>query len=319
MVITTKRDGFSLIEVAVGMLIIGILIGPMFDQWNQYKLSQEYAVTNGNIAMVETALQRYVLNNGAYPAPADPGDNESAAGYGMESTVALGAFPACVIDDGVACQTTINTTGGNPVLIGVVPFATLGLPQLYAIDGYGMLMTYAVTANLTDKYVPAQGPFVNGNGAIQITDSTGNLVPPPGGTLITNAQFIIVSHGVDRVGAFSQQGVQNNFCFGVSADITNCNNDGIFNNNYGAYTDTNGQPQYGRLELDPPGPQHYDDYVGWTTTMSGNLWVQEANTTNVLNNNGGNVKVAPAGSVGIVAPQAALDIRGVAGNPPADG
>ncbi len=165
-----KRDGFSLIEVAIGLLIIGIIIGPMINEWGVYKKQQEYAVSTGNIATIKTALQKYVLNTGTYPAPADPGLASSNANYGKETSLTLAALllVACAPDKTVVCKATgyrnTDGTGGNdPVLIGDLPFATIGLPKNYAVDGYGRKFTYAVSGNLTDKYA---GAFGDGNGVI---------------------------------------------------------------------------------------------------------------------------------------------------------
>src|ERR1039458_6623434 len=96
--LTDKSHGFSLIEVAIGLLIIGIIIAPMMDAWAVYKKQQEYSLTTGNLATIKTALQKYVLNTGTYPAPGDPGLASANANFGQETALALAAIPACAPD-----------------------------------------------------------------------------------------------------------------------------------------------------------------------------------------------------------------------------
>ena len=189
MAIRNKRDGFSLIEVAIGLLIIGLIIGPMMMQYGSWKNSQKIDLSKGNEDTVKSALMQYALNKGCYPLPAIPSVNSTSVNFGQETVARaaatpcatltagqLAAIPACGGNDTVVCQSpctagapSTTCVGGVPViLIGDVPFATLGLPKEFDIDGFGRKFTYAVSINLTQS-----ATFNNDQGAVKVADLGG--------------------------------------------------------------------------------------------------------------------------------------------------
>ena len=335
--IRNKRDGFSLIEVALGLLIIGIIIGPMMAQYASWKNSQKIDLTNGNGDTVRAALREYALNNGCYPLPATPNVNSTSAAFGQEFAVVpprgvgatpacatltvpqLATIPPCALNTGVVCQTpctvgapSTTCAGGAPViLIGDVPFATLGLPKQYDIDGYGHKFTYAVSANLVQS-----ATFYNDKGAVKVTDLGGGGGPDGTGPPVTNAHYAVVSHGQDGVGAFSTEGGLIANCAAAGKDIENCNNDGTFDNGYKIYNDIKGTQQYARQQSNAAGASHFDDFVSYDTTTSSDIWTKSSaafpDTGDILNHTDlGNVEVKMPGQHAAPAtPQAKLDVRG---------
>lgn len=324
--------GFSLIEVSIALLIIGIIIGPLIGEYAAWKNQQRIDLTTSNDGIVREALRRYAQNNGCYPLPAIPSVSSSNASAGVEdvplggrtdctalSAAQLAAIPVCtppVAGMGV-CQTpclttgaTTTCTGGIPaIIIGDVPFATLGLPKQYITDGFGNKFTYAVSFNQTGA-----STFDNDKGAVQVGDLLGHS-GANGGTLNpqTNAHYAIISHGRDGLGGFTLEGGLIGNCpgAGTTMDAENCNNDGYFDNGYGVYTTTQGV-QYGRQESTAAGANHFDDFVNYDVSLNSDIWTKSVGS-NILSNNGtGYVLMQQPNSIGVGAanPQAKIDVRG---------
>lgn len=103
--------GFSLIEVAIGMVILGLSAAGLVVVLNKQAEQRRFVETRGTLGQARDALLAYVAANGRLPCPALAGTG------GQESRVAPGS-PQC----------TAN--------IGFLPAVTLGLPNL---DPNGLL------------------------------------------------------------------------------------------------------------------------------------------------------------------------------------
>ncbi len=93
--ILRQRDGFSLIELLIVMVIIGLLaglVGPKF--FGQEKKARRNTAV-GQIAQLETALDTYRLDMGKYPTTdqglralrVDPGDESKWSGPYLKKAV----------------------------------------------------------------------------------------------------------------------------------------------------------------------------------------------------------------------------------------
>lgn len=332
MKIRTKNDGFSLIEVAIGLLIIGLIVGPLIEEYAIWKNDQIRNLTNGNGHTIESALMKYALNAGCYPVPADPNQNTANANAGKEAaptpartdctalTVAqINAIPVCAGDDATLCKTpcigaNCAAAGNPPILIGDVPFATLGLPKQYITDGYRRKFTYAVSSNLTGL-----ATFVDSAGVIEVQDMNGNSGTngtTPGPAL--NNHYAIISHGRDGLGAYTLEGILLGNCPGVGIDAENCDNDGLFTNGYATYQEwklsSGTVTQYGRQESNPAGASHFDDFAFYETTTTTDVWTKQTTggtAGNILSHTDpGNVKIKMPTTSGPLGPVAKVDVRG---------
>lgn len=112
-----RQSGFSLLEVAVVLVIMSLVLGGLLLTMGNYQQYQRSAQTRRDLAAARDALIGFAATRGRLPCPADP------AGDGLERA-----------------PTTSGCTTGP---FGELPWATLGLPRG---DAWGMPVGYAVSA-----------------------------------------------------------------------------------------------------------------------------------------------------------------------------
>lgn len=121
-----RKNGFTLLELAIVVLVGGLIMGAAFS-WLDAKTQREaYQVTVERQKKIAIAISNYIHMYGKFPCAA-PFDNSVAP-------EALGEkFDAC------------SGGGAGAQRVGIVPFRSLGLTREDAIDGYGRPFTYAVS------------------------------------------------------------------------------------------------------------------------------------------------------------------------------
>ncbi len=92
-----EARGFTLIEMAVVLLIIGLLIGGLVMPLSTQMEDRRYATTQQLLDDVREALTGYALANGALPCPATPASNGLAAAAGGGCTRQHGFVPAVTL------------------------------------------------------------------------------------------------------------------------------------------------------------------------------------------------------------------------------
>lgn len=140
-----KFVGFTLVEMAVVLIIVGLMLGglliPLSTQMEQRRISE----TQQRINMVQDALIGFAIANGRLPCPA------SAVSAGQESFCSVAGAGAC---GAVTLVVPAHGRCSNP-FDGFVPGVTLGIfPNVggFVVDGWETqqnLMHYAV-ANFFD-------------------------------------------------------------------------------------------------------------------------------------------------------------------------
>lgn len=217
-VLMDHQNGFTLIEMAIVLFIVGLLLGGLLPTISSQIEQQHRNETRKQMDEIKEALIGFAIINGRLPCPADPAIATGQAGAGTERT------PPC--------------TNGNST--GVLPWATLGVNET---DGWGNRYTYRVSSDFSDTVgsttyggcTPNPAPTLSTFAAC----SNGNLdvrSAASGGTSVAiNVPAVIISHGKNSTGAYTQQGTQ----LPASGNTDEqANSDGSANNNYISHTPT---------------------------------------------------------------------------------
>jgi hypothetical protein len=227
-----QEEGFTLFIVAVLLVVAAMIATTAMQQSNRDMYWVPKTDTQENMSKVVAALEAYQREYKKLPCVAARNTATSAATYGqvMNSNCAAAGSTS-------AASIRVDAGGGVYVRIGVVPFKELQLQQQYAEDAWGNKLLYAVTERLTNT-----ATYMGQTGAITVQDASG--------TLASDAAFVVLSFGVDRVGGYrSKKGTEFQAC-GATAGIgqENCDADAIFRMN---------------AQSPAPGASHYDDQLVW--------------------------------------------------------
>jgi len=210
--------GFTLVEIAVVLVIISLIAAVVFAGLRTATTSAKYRTTNQALQNADAALVNFVTLARRLPCPANGGLPPGDVNFGKEMT---------------PCTATTDQTNG------VVPWATLGLPQADVTDGFGNLITYRVSAGLVVAESmnftacdsigirttlaatpsgclcpdPAGGTTVpdqctNYNSALlgKGIAVTGTTMSDPAANPSTGAAYVLISQGANQGPAFSPQG-----------------------------------------------------------------------------------------------------------------
>ncbi len=269
-----SEGGFSLVELAIVMIIIGVITVPILQMYKIYEEEKKKGNTLAAQLEVSGAASNVWGVQKHYPCPSDRSIPFGTVGHGVSAcamVIALGPN-SCSPNDGV-CKAV---QAGREVFIGGVPYVTMGIPYHDTLDGWGRGLTYAVSGAQADPAIT----FDPNNGAIQITNENGLLST-------TLYHGVVVSHGPNGAGAFNINGQQLP-CVMNYVEAENCDNDGLFMN--------------GLLSLGE-NDNYFDDLInfnGWTQSA---IW-EYTTVEDVKSANTGNV------GVGTTTPTAKLDVAG---------
>ncbi len=188
--------GFTMIELAVALVIIAILLGtilvPLQTQVEQRQVSE----TQKLLEDIKEALIGHAMTNGYLPCP----DRTTPGGGGPNDTANDG------VEDFAAGACIGTLSAGNVVAIGNLPWVTLGLG---ATDVWGNRFRYAVDMDFASR-PPAVFNFGSSADVRVCTTAacTVDLIPWPG----NGAVAVILSHGKNGYGAINAAtGVQQPF------------------------------------------------------------------------------------------------------------
>ena len=229
-----KSRGFSLLEIAIVLAILGFVLTIGLQATGAYLSQERRKVSLARVAGLDVALANYVAVQGRLPCPADGSLATGVALAGVEARTA-----------GVC--TAMDT--------GVVPWVTLGLTESEALDGWNTRLSYrTITAvagppNLgftSNRALDATGcdpggaaalapvdfagqsvqtcaagctlptlaactsptNFVTGRGLSVRSDvaPAGILLMDPAAPAVTGAAYVLISHGENRGGGYDSTG-----------------------------------------------------------------------------------------------------------------
>jgi prepilin-type N-terminal cleavage/methylation domain-containing protein len=216
----TDLKGFSLIELAVVLVIIALMAGSVMTLMNRHLDTNRYDKTAETLKRIEEALQRQVMISGYLPCPAALNAAPSSATYGV-ATDCNAAAPAGTTDISAIAGTA------DDIRIGAVPTRTLNLPDNMLMDAWNMRLTYVVVKDLAIDTTKFNAYVKPASGGVTVTDATGNPALDPAQAELFSA-YAVLSHGNDKKGATVLSGGSATACTAGNMDSENCDGDSTF-------------------------------------------------------------------------------------------
>ncbi|WP_410499311.1 prepilin-type N-terminal cleavage/methylation domain-containing protein [Chitinibacter sp. S2-10] len=139
-----QNCGFTLVEMAIVLLVIGLLLGAGLNAVGAQMASQRYRESKTMLERANQALLGFALVNHHLPCPADPVLDHDQPLAGMEDRQAAGGANA------YRCERSY----------GDLPWRELGLPEL---DAWGRRLKYAVKTDPSGGIATYAGDFAGAN------------------------------------------------------------------------------------------------------------------------------------------------------------
>lgn len=250
--------GFTLIELAVVLLISAAIAAASFTLGTAWIAAEEYTAARRQMTAIENAFETYRRLNHRLPCPADMTPSPGLAGY--EGGTGPGACTG-----GADVATLLGGTANT--YFGAIPARALGLPTSLMFDPWGYQYVYFVDQRATDegafdivnRDTTSPSTYIdpncdNGDGRLYAAGGcTGAIIGQlridgsGGSTRTTRAMFAVLSHGANGDGGFDRNGVAASVS-GTAGTDEGENND-------------NDQILVQRLRDFTAGTSHFDDLV----------------------------------------------------------
>lgn len=194
-----KQRGFSLVELSIVVLIMGLLLGGLMMPLSVQRENAKYREAVHQLRSISTNIEGFALANGYLPCPATPASNGYAAPAGG----------GCVVQHGFVPATTLDLSGNrNTDNILLDPW---GSPIRYSIsasdaDADG-LWDFATPGELRDVGLSSLGPDLTV--CSSASGSTATTCAAPNVTLTQAAPLIIYSLGRDWASFSSADQLEN--------------------------------------------------------------------------------------------------------------
>lgn len=197
-----KHHGFTLVEMAVVIVIIGLIMAAAMGVGNAQMQASRISSTKQKQEAIKLSLINFITRNNRLPCPAIPTLAPGAVGYGMEN---------------VGCSDAIS--------IGIIPWRSMGVSEENASDGYYRRFTYMVALNATTTN---QNTIAGINGGISVHDAIptsvanqSNICAP----IQCLAVAAIISHGINGLGAYTPAGTRIDMPIGRELENADVGND----------------------------------------------------------------------------------------------
>ena len=244
--------GFSLVEMAMVLVIVGLLLGTMLSLLTGLQTSSRESATRQHMVAIKQALQNYYASHGRLPCPAVENVAFGLPTYGVEAIPTPVPNPPTVLNACVGPVGGVNI-GGNSyathAYIGAVPWQTLGLSRDLGEDSYDLQIDYVVMASavISNADVSAQNsaapvyqyqysklgiPQAAGiTGALTVVNTFNNNwtgIVAPDQVLTTSATVVLISHGANAFGAATDNGTASPIAGAGAAELVNAQSSASF-------------------------------------------------------------------------------------------
>lgn len=230
-----KIQGFSLIEICIVMIVVGLILSGAITQYGVYVHKQRIERTNQNLAVAQHSLQQFYERFGRFPCPAGTMSDPARPEYAREAD----CFSMNKAD--LAKLSVVKTGDGKKqeVAIGYIPVKSLGLLEKYSRDGWEKNIIYAVSVQTTEDKGGLRQGYLYDKGVIKLVDRFESpLLDPP-------ALYVLYSGGQNKSANMTTNGGFLS-CPVNSYEGENCDGDSTFIRE--AYSEADGQ-------------NYYDDYL----------------------------------------------------------
>jgi prepilin-type N-terminal cleavage/methylation domain-containing protein len=208
-----KSKGFTLVEMAVTLLIIGLLMGGLMMGLTAQVDQRRYNDSQKALEDIKDALIGYAIQHGHLPCPDRTAGGGATANDGAE--------------DFVVATGVCATQAGN------IPWATLGVSDL---DAWGHRFHYAVTKAYSDR-APATVFTQSSVGILRVCQTT--IAPAgtcPNPDVASALPAVVLSFGPNGKGAITSTGALIPSATGPNATPPATNSDEYVNFNANAIT-----------------------------------------------------------------------------------
>ncbi len=303
-----KENGISLIEVAIGLVILGLIVSPLIQIYKVDMVRISLRKTRGELVNIRNAINQYYgSGNGAYPCPASLILGEGDPNFGVSGDCTLANIRLCSdsnwrVNEGI-CKTEDTS---NAVIIGAVPFSTIHIQQENALDYWGNKIIYAVTFEQTNS-----SSFNSNSGQIRV-----NTVDNPREVYLGVADgvpdekyddidFFLFSTGYSARGGFTKDGIALLSCPPASQgfDSENCDFDNLF------FYDEDPEDNSANAFSLSSGAQFFDDITLGQISVPEAMWFQHPDNGTYVNGDFV-ITLNEAVGIGTTTPSRALDVIG---------
>jgi prepilin-type N-terminal cleavage/methylation domain-containing protein len=194
-----QTRGFTLIEIAVVLVIFGIIATAALRIATSALTTAGYRDTRQKMVVIKEALVGYLRANNRLPCPDTKSGFLNTPNPGTVS-FSLSAPPDGIENRNQASGASLETKAACDSPFGLVPYATLGLSAETATDGFGNFFSYYLANGYgwSSSDADAQASM---RGNVTINDySTGIVSPQPG------AVVVVLSYGTNGFGAWTTKG-----------------------------------------------------------------------------------------------------------------